>query len=740
MQFDFSKQPGREQLKPNIKEPVPTLISIITPYYNANEYFWQTYNCVINQTFPWFEWIIVDDGSTEDALCLEKIQGMDSRIKILRQHNLGQAAARNKGIESSATDIIIPLDADDLIIPTFLELSYWVLKKNPGASWCYTNSVGFQEKEYLWEKSFSAERLKYNNFLTCTAAIRKSALLKIGGYDSSNSHYDEDWKLWLDLLASGVYPAHINEIGFWYRRTSKGMANQVRLDKSLSKQSNALINQAAHKIDSQIKAIEYPLSSVTNRFRIPALSEFQLQIPNKSKTHILMVLPWLEMGGADLFNLEVVKKLDKKRYDITIITTVTSANTWRQRFDEYVPEIFSMPDFTDPTDYPEFISYILKTRQTDLLFLSNSYYCYYLLPWIRNNFPNLSVCDYVHMEEWYWRNGGYARTSGIFSSYIDKTYVCNNKTRNVLINSWDRLPETVKTLYIGVDSQYYSPENTKKGIVRQMFSLDQSRPIVLFPCRIHPQKRPFLMVRIAEELKKRGNSAAFVVVGDGPQLGELKDTVTQLGLEKTIYFAGRQNDLRPFYIDAAVTLICSLKEGLALTAYESLAMETPVITSDVGGQSELINDSVGAVIPLLQEENNSLDNRDFVEEEVAAYVNILANLLSIKNQNHYSTLCNNCRNRILESFSTDIMIQTIEEEFELLINGPKKSVLFDQFDTKLLQELATLYTEYELLEKYAKDVTQPLDTKNELIRIANSKWGQRLIRLAFKLKLNKLIR
>ena len=446
------------------------------------------------------------------------------------------------------------------------------------------------------------------------------------------------------------------------------------------------------------------------------------------------------MGGADLFNLEVVKKLDKKRYDITIITTVTSANTWRQRFDEYVPEIFSMPDFTDPTDYPEFISYILKTRQTDLLFLSNSYYCYYLLPWIRNNFPNLSVCDYVHMEEWYWRNGGYARTSGIFSSFIDKTYVCNNKTRNVLINFWNRLPETVKTLYIGVDSQYYSPENTKKGIVRQMFSLDQSRPIVLFPCRIHPQKRPFLMVRIAEELKKRGNSAAFVVVGDGPQLGELKDTVTQLGLEKTIYFAGRQNDLRPFYIDATVTLICSLKEGLALTAYESLAMETPVITSDVGGQSELINDSVGAVIPLLQEENNSLDNRDFVEEEVAAYVNILANLLSIKNQNHYSTLCNNCRNRILESFSTDIMIQTIEEEFELLINGPKKSVLFDQRDTKLLQEFATLYTEYELLEKYAKDVTQPLDTKNELIRIANSKWGQRLIRLAFKLKLNKLIR
>lgn len=740
MPFDFTRQPGLTQIKPNITEPLSVLISIITPYYNAKEYFGQTYNCVINQTFPWFEWVIIDDGSTEDAEYLETIKEKDIRIKLIRQENLGQAAARNKGVDLATADIIIPLDADDLIIPTYLELSYWVLKKEPSISWCYMNSVGFQEKEYLWEKSFSAERLKYNNFLTCTAAIRKSSLLKIGGYDSSNSHYDEDWKLWLDLLASGAYPAHLNVIGFWYRRTSKGMANQVRLDKSLSKQSNALISQAADKVDPQIKAIEYPLTNVTNRFLAPVLSEFQLQLPDKSKKHILMIFPWLEMGGADLFNLEVVKKLDKKIYNITIITTVSSANTWRQRFDEYVPEIFSMPDFADPTEYPEFISYILKTRQTDLLFLSNSYYCYYLLPWIRNNFPDLSVCDYVHMEEWYWRNGGYARISGIFSTFIDKTYVCNNKTRDVLIKFWNRLPNAVKTLYIGVDSQYYSPQSTKKGLVYQMFSINSSRPIILFPCRIHPQKRPFLMVRIAEKLKKLGNPAAFVVVGDGPQLGELKDTVTQLGLEKTVYFAGRQNDLRPFYADAAVTLICSLKEGLALTAYESLAMETPVITSNVGGQSELINDSVGAVIPLLQEENISLDKREFIADEVALYVNTLSNLLAIENQEQYKILCGNCRNRILEGFSTDIMIQTIEKEFELLINRPPKPTAFERLDIKLLEEFNILYTEYELLEKYAKDVSQPLDTKNELIRIANSKWGRRLIKLAFKLKLNKLIR
>ena len=140
------------------------------------------------------------------------------------------------------------------------------------------------------------------------------------------------------------------------------------------------------------------------------------------------------------------------------------------------------------------------------------------------------------------------------------------------------------------------------------------------------------MMEIARTMIDQGSNAAFVVVGDGPQLGELMDASAQLGLSNTIYFAGRQEDMRPFYIDAAITLICSLKEGLALTAYESLAMGTPVITSDVGGQAELIDDSVGAVIPLLQKEADSLDCRKFMPEELNLYANAISKLLNKGNE------------------------------------------------------------------------------------------------------------
>lgn len=739
MQFNYKSQPGLLKTKENVNEEILPLVSIITPYYNAGKYFEQTYNCVINQTFPYFEWVIVNDGSTDDISNLQTLANSDSRIKVINQNNGGQAKARNRGIHASRSEIILPLDADDLIIPTYIELIYWGLKQNPEAAWCYTDSVGFGEQEYVWAKSFSSDRLKYNNFLVCTAGIRKDVLLEVGGYDELNNHYDEDWKLWLDLLSADKYPIHLNVIGFWYRKTSFGMGSQVKADKNIQRRSNAIIKQAASSLKKTISAIEYPLVSNTNRFMLPICSEWNKVFPcREGKNNILMVIPWLEMGGADLFNLEIVKRLDKDKFTITIVTTAESQNTWLQKFQKYADDIFSLPDFLDIVNYPEFISYLIKSRNISLLFLSNSYYGYYLLPWIRNVFPRLVICDYIHMEEWYWRRGGYSRISGVFGSLIHKTFVCNNKSRNILINEFGRKEESVETLYIGVDYDKYSAEKVEYGNIYKQFGIAKETPIILFPCRLHPQKRPFLMIEIAKELMEKGINVAFVVVGDGPQMGELKDTVSKLGLNHFVFFAGRQDNMLPFYKDASITLICSLKEGLALTAYESLSMGTPVITADVGGQSELIDSTVGRLIPLLQKESTSLDNRNFSIEEVKLYVNAIEDI--INNQKSYTKLCQNCRRRIIDHFSTQNMITMLQKEFSFMINSccndVKESSL--QYDQSIMTEFCTLYTEYELLEHYAKNINQSYDTKNELVRIANSKWGNRIIKLAFLLKLNKL--
>jgi Glycosyltransferase len=707
MNFDFSKTPGRRLLNRNLNTHERAVVSIITPYYNAGKYFNQTYNCVMNQTFPWYEWIIVDDGSTnnEDIEILLHLAKKDKRIRLLKKENGGIATARNLAIKNSTTDIIVPLDADDLIAPTYVEKIYWSLHFNEDYSWSYTKNIGFHNQEYLWDKPFDANLIRSYNFLTYSAGIRKKVIEEVGFYDEITKHYYEDWRLWLKLLSKSKKPIKLDVYEFWYRRLDSGVLSIVNKDKNTKELAQHLIDEVAVTVNTNILGKEYPSIQVHEQYIQPKMSDWKLKVfDQKNKINVMFLIPWLEMGGADQFNLEVVRNINKSEFEISIITTNSSQNSWKQEFEEYVTDIFELPSFLDVKDYPEFISYFINSREIDIIFLSNSYYGYYIIPWLKKEFPKISIVDYVHMEEWYWRKGGFARTSGALSEFLDKTYVCNNKTRNVLIEKFGRNQLSVDTLYIGVDVDKYNENNVKEGIAKSALNIASNRPLVLYPCRIHPQKRPFLMLEIAVMVKKNISDIAFVVVGDGPQLEEIKAKTVDLELSDTIYYAGRQNDMVPFYRDADLTLICSIKEGLALTAYESLAMGKPVVTSDVGGQSELIDNSVGRILPLLQNEEE-LDDRMFKNEEIKQYSDAIIDI--IQNKGKYSIAC---RKRIEDNFSLNITIKKLESIFyqliydvDLLANRDKLSEKIIYFPN-LINDHIVIYNELEAIREEGERV------------------------------------
>lgn len=261
MEFDFSKEPGKELLKSNIVDAgkVEAKLSIITPFYNGAKHFEQTYNCLMNQTMDEFEWIIVNDGSTrtEDVSALEKLASTDVRIKVFHQENGGQSKAKNCGIAQAKTDVIVFIDADDLVEPFYLEILYQALLEHPNASWSYTDLVGFAGQEYVWCKRFSAGRMTFNNILVNAAAFRKSAIESVGYFPEVAKHYDEDWALYLRLLSVGMHPVHIPVVGFWYRKSETGMQQTVRKDEKLRVESDRYISELAEKVDIHIKSETY---------------------------------------------------------------------------------------------------------------------------------------------------------------------------------------------------------------------------------------------------------------------------------------------------------------------------------------------------------------------------------------------------------------------------------------------------------------------------------------------------
>ena len=101
------------------------------------------------------------------------------------------------------------------------------------------------------------------------------------------------------------------------------------------------------------------------------------------------------------------------------------------------------------------------------------------------------------------------------------------------------------------------------------------------------------MLDIAWRVHQQIPEIVFVVAGDGGQLQELRQEVSARKMDAFVFCIGQIDDMRACYKDSVLTLICSLKEGLSLTAYESLSMGVPVVSSDVGGQKDLIGKDVG---------------------------------------------------------------------------------------------------------------------------------------------------
>jgi len=80
-------------------------ISVVTPAYNASEYIFDCAGSVLSQTHNNIEWLVVDDGSTDNTLhLLRNLEKKDKRIKIFTQENQGPAAARNKAFEEIKGD------------------------------------------------------------------------------------------------------------------------------------------------------------------------------------------------------------------------------------------------------------------------------------------------------------------------------------------------------------------------------------------------------------------------------------------------------------------------------------------------------------------------------------------------------------------------------------------------------------------------------------------------------------
>lgn len=214
---------------------MPPTVSVVMPVYNGERFLPESMASVLGQTFADFEFIIVDDGSTDASVeIVREYERRDARVRQLQlPRNLGQASAINRGIEQASGDYVAMLDCDDICLPDRLRIQVNFLNAHPhiGVLGCtmWVVDEGL-EPLFCYTVPEDHARIVWNLFYGWSVAgastmIRREILVSAGGYEGGRN-LSNDMEMWSRLAGRARF-ANLPDISMFYRRHSqaKGTVN-----------------------------------------------------------------------------------------------------------------------------------------------------------------------------------------------------------------------------------------------------------------------------------------------------------------------------------------------------------------------------------------------------------------------------------------------------------------------------------------------------------------------------------
>lgn len=180
------------------------LITVVMPNYNGHRFVEQAIDSVLNQTYPNFELLVVDDCSKDDSLQLvqQKAQS-DDRVRVIAlEHNAGVANARNVGIKEAKGKFIALLDNDDLWTEDKLERQLALANKGADIVYCSYDFIDEQnnsiKKPFIVPQQTNFNKMLASSVISCSTSFIKTELMQAHPFNSD--FYHEDYVLWMELL------------------------------------------------------------------------------------------------------------------------------------------------------------------------------------------------------------------------------------------------------------------------------------------------------------------------------------------------------------------------------------------------------------------------------------------------------------------------------------------------------------------------------------------------------------
>ncbi len=210
-----------------------------------------------------------------------------------------------------------------------------------------------------------------------------------------------------------------------------------------------------------------------------------------------------------------------------------------------------------------------------------------------------------HTLHGYWgrfKTSFFKNLERILAKHSTCLIAVSDKVRRDLIKAGVTDKDKIITIHLGLELERFINLEKYRGLLRREFSIDDDTVLVGIIARLVPIKNHTLFIEAVARMKTKNpsayKSAKFPIIGDGELRKELEDLVKAKGISDKIVFTGFRNDLEKIYADLDISVLSSLNEGLPVAVIESMTAGVPVVSTDVGGVRELIDDGInGFVVP-----------------------------------------------------------------------------------------------------------------------------------------------
>jgi len=315
-------------------------------------------------------------------------------------------------------------------------------------------------------------------------------------------------------------------------------------------------------------------------------------MPTKNKPlSVMFVLNSLRFGGAEKHTVTLANCLDSARFRIGVACLKREEHLLPELNPDKV-ELIWCGDFTKGLDIKGLLrmANAIKSFRPDIIVCVNQYALFNAYVAKKLAFSSARIIEIYHTTVLLdSKSIRQQRFYNFFFNHCDRiVYVCQNQR----IYWEDRGLRTDLGIHIynGIDTEYFEDNFSveERSALRNSFGFSKKNFVIGICAALRPEKKHLDLLEAVRKIKVQGVEVKLIIIGDGPQRGEIESYISVSGLTLDVAITGFQADVRPFIAACDVIALVSQTETFSLAILEAMSMGKPIVASDIGGATEQI--------------------------------------------------------------------------------------------------------------------------------------------------------